>query len=475
MNVQSVLKCVVACTVGSLLLAGSASAQFNRQTLVANVERGPGGQISAGTSAARCGNTVLAGFGDSDSSFKNSFDGYSVSTNGGKSFRDLGVLPVSSADNFGFGGDSLGFGGSSDFSATGELDLSVACSNSNILYYSSWFISGNTPDLCPGFPICAAISVSISKDAGASWTLPIIAAAGSIDSHQFKYPSIAADPANPQRIYVGYWEQNGSPIDSDFTFPDCEGNFVTEIRVASSSDGGTTWTPPHIVDHVCDISSDPEMQGDLAGPKIAVSPDGKVYLTYEFRPFHDPNTPVPNEIRFTRSLDQANTFSTPIIASTDAINNAVPHLAVDGSNLGSRGTIYLTWSGSPTGNSTDVLVSDSVDEGVSFSFPRSISAGSQAHFQARSVVTVDNDAQVAACFYETPGNSPSSSSVYSYNCATSFNKAASWTVQRLASSAPIGFDAVTGDFLLQNDGFFTSFELQNGSGQRRVFGQSADR
>ena len=474
MNVQSVLKCVVACAVGGLLLAGSASAQFNGQTLVANVEPGPSGQITAGTSAARCGNTVLVGFGDSDSSFKNSFDGYSISSNGGKSFRDLGVLPVSSADNFGFGADGLGFSGGSDFSATGELDLSVACSNSNILYYSSLFFSNNTPGACPGFPICAAISVSISKDAGSSWTLPIIAAIGSEDSHQFKYPSIAADPANPQRLYVGYWEQNGAPIDSDFTFPDCQGNIVTEIRVASSSDGGTTWTP-HIVDHVCDRSSDPERNGDLAGPKIAVSPDGKVYLTYEFLPFHDPNTPAPNEIRFTRSLDQANTFSTPIIASTDAINNAVPHLGVDGSNLGSRGTIYLTWSGSPTGNSTDVLVSDSVDEGVSFSFPRSISAGSQAHFQARSVVTVDNDAQVAACFYETPGNSPSSSSVYSYNCATSFNKAASWTVQRLASSAPIGFDAVAGDFLLQNDGFFTSFELQNGSGQRRVFGQSADR
>src|ERR1700704_583702 len=70
MKIQSVLKCVVACAVGGLLLAGSASAQFKGQTLVANVEPGPSGQITAGTSAARCGNTVLVGFGDSDSSFK---------------------------------------------------------------------------------------------------------------------------------------------------------------------------------------------------------------------------------------------------------------------------------------------------------------------------------------------------------------------------------------------------------------------
>jgi hypothetical protein len=45
--------------------------------------------------------------------------------------------------------------------------------------------------------------------------------------------------------------------------------------------------------------------------------------------------------------------------------------------------------------------------------------------------------------------------------------------QRLANSAPVGFDAVTSDFLLHNDGFFTAFELQS-SGHRYVFGEKSD-
>jgi hypothetical protein len=86
---------------------------------------------------------------------------------------------------------------------------------------------------------------------------------------------------------------------------------------------------------------------------------------------------------------------------------------------------------------------------------------------------VDNDGQVVDCFYTTPTNSPTSSSVYSYNCATSFNHAASWATQRLASSAPVGLDAVTSDFLLRNDGFFTAFELTS-AGQRHVVGEKSD-
>ena len=75
--------------------------------------------------------------------------------------------------------------------------------------------------------------------------------------------------------------------------------------------------------------------------------------------------------------------------------------------------------------------------------------------------------------HSTPSNHPANSSVYSYNCATSFNHATSWTAQRLVNSAPVGYDAVTSDFLLHGDGFFTAFELQ-ASGQRHVVGEKSD-
>src|SRR5438045_6808731 len=51
---------------------------------------------------ARCGNGVVAGFGDLESSNPNSNDGVSSSTNGAKSFIDLGtIVPAQSDDLLG--------------------------------------------------------------------------------------------------------------------------------------------------------------------------------------------------------------------------------------------------------------------------------------------------------------------------------------------------------------------------------------
>jgi len=148
-------------------------------------------------------------------------------------------------------------------------------------------------------------------------------------------------------------------------------------------------------------------------------------------------------------------------------------LAVDRTTSAFRGTIYLTWSGKPRGTTTEVLMSDSLDQGASFSFPRSVRATSQGT-QINPVVAVDNDGQVATCYYVTGTNTPTSSSNYFYNCLTSFNHAATWTqYQKLVTSAPPGFDALTSDFLLHNDGFFTAFEV-SASGQSHVVGAKSD-
>ena len=464
MNIKLVVASAVVFVGGSLLLANDAAAQFGRQVKVSDaVEPGFGGFHEPGISAARCGNNVVVGFGDTESGKANSGAGYAISSDGARSFRDLGVLPVPTNDNFGFGPDAVG------------ANPSVACANSKVFYYAALYFSSNAPELCIGFPLCAGISVSTSKDSGRVWGLPIIAIRASEDSHTFDSPSVAVDPTNTQRLYMAYLETNSSPIDSDFFFPNCDQLTITEVRVVSSSDGGTTWTLPRIVDHACDGSTNQEESGMLSGLKMAVAADGKMYLSYEFRPFRQFGSPVPpNEIRFARSLDQGTTFSAPMVVSTVADDSALPALAVDRTKSAHAGTIYLTWSGSLTGTSTDVLVSESLDQGSSFTFPRPIEPAGTAstHFQTSSALAVDNDGQVAACFYETPDNQPTNSSVYSYNCATSFNFAATWTAQRLANSAIVNFDTLTSDFLLGNDGFFTAFEVSaNGT---RVVGNSSN-
>ena len=423
-----------------------------------------------GVSAARCGSTVVVGFADAEPTRPNSFAGVAVSKNGGLSFSDLGTLPVPPVDPE-FGPFILGSN-----SDDGASNPSVACANSEVVHYAS--VYSLPGDNCSnGGGQCTAISISTSTNGGTTWGLPVVASnlQGS-DVFNFVSPSLAVDPTNLMRLYLAYIEYDG---DGFFGPPNCFGP-VYSLVVVHSRDGGKTWTPPLRVDRACPSSgAAPELTGTLVSPNIAVSPGGKVYVAYEFfstlASFGGPS--APNEIRFMRSLDGGTTFSTPMKVSTEAMNNAAPQLAVDRTLSKQRGAIYLTWSGAPTGTYTDVLVSDSVNFGVSFSFPRPISPAPRTgtgRFQTNPALAVDNDGQIEACFYDTPSDEPTSSSVYSYNCATSFTHAATWAVHRLASSAPVGFDAVTGDFLLHNDGFFTAFELQTSTGQRHVVGLKSD-
>ena len=476
MSSKFVVTCAVVCAPLFLLCAGNTSAQWSKAVRVsAAVEpMGNRGQNLAGVSTARCGDNVVVGFGDSEAngSSANSLAGYAVSSDRGKTFTDKGVLPQDPTDNYGFGGQNLGTQASGPEGGGTNVrhDVSVACANAATFYYAAPLMEGNVAPICPGFPICSSISVSISNNGGQTWGLPNVVERRSIDNHQLDFPSIAVDPVTPKRMYVAYWDENGSPNDSDFISPDCSGdqNVIREIKVGSSSDGGKTWAK-HIVDHACDFTSNPEAQGTFGPPNVVVSPGGKIYVTYEFQAFNGSS----NEIRFTRSLDYASTFSTPIVVSTDAITNAVPRLAVDRTTSKFRGAIYLTWSGMPRATTTEVLMSESFNLGASFSFPRSVRSTSQGT-QVSPVVAVDNDGQVTNCFYMTGTNTPTSSSNYFYNCSTSFNHGATWpSYQKLVTSAPPGFNALTSDFLLHNDGFFTAYEVDS-NGTRFVNGQSSD-
>jgi hypothetical protein len=90
---------------------------------------------------------------------------------------------------------------------------------------------------------------------------------------------------------------------------------------------------------------------------------------------------------------------------------------------------------------------------------------------------------VGVCYYDRRGDPLNT--VIDRFCSVSNNHGASWNEQRVSSSnwlpmqstdqfiAPtyIGdYDALTSDFLLQNDGFFGSFEIQT-NGNPDVFGK----
>jgi hypothetical protein len=448
---------------GVLLFSGSASAQFTGQVKVSNAIEGSGKR--PGVSAARCGYDIVVGFEDAEPSNPGSTAGFSVSKDNGKTFSDLGVL----AD------PAISFGG-------GDSPV-IACSSSNLFYYAT---IRNFGDFAACFVGCSEVALSISTNGGSKWNAPVVASSVTEDIYDLQSPSFAVDPTNPNRLYAAYINNNfNGPND----YPGCDDANEFILEVVTSGDGGKTWdsrvfpgsergSPNIQPDHTCTgFGFDARHTGSLASPSVVVSPTGVAYVVYEFVGASANLVPAaPNEIRFTRSTDHGATFSAPLTVSADAINNALPQIAVNSTHSPRRGEIFVTWPGSPTKTYTDVLVSDSLDGGTSFSFPRPISPTPTAgagRFQSNPVIAVDNDGQVAACFYDTPTNSPTSSSVYSYNCATSFNNAATWQVGRVMNSAPVGFDAATSDFLTHHDGFFTAFELQ-ANGVRHVAGEFAD-
>jgi hypothetical protein len=459
MSSRLALKCVLVFGIGFLSIVSNASAQTSAIIKVSDVVEGT--FLPSGVSAARCGNNIVVGFGDSEAPFSGGA-GVSASKDGGKTFSELAPLPT--------------FGGSSD-------NPSIGCWNSSLFYYVHLGFTDTDPSGDCSFDGCTDIAISTSTNGGFTWNAPLAASSGSFDNHQFSQPAFAIDPTNANQLYVAYVDNNTAPHE----LVDCD---QTILEFVTSSDGGKTWNgrsrpagignPSLYVDQSCYFAgADPTASGRLSSPSIVVSPDGSaVYLTYAFTGFNE-NTlaPTVNEIRFRRSLDHGATFGAIERVSTQAIANATPKLAVDRTHSPHRGQIFLTWSGQPNGTYTSVLESDSLNGGASFSFPRPVNgtpATGAGRFQANPVIATDNDGQVQVCYYNTTTNTPTSSSVYSYNCATSSNHAATWQLQRVANSAPVGYDAVTSDFLTHHDGFFTAFELQSSTGQRHVAGQFSD-
>jgi hypothetical protein len=434
------------------------------------------------TSSAWCGNSVVAGYNDSGAFLRTarvnflaawSFNGVSVSANGGKSFKDLALLNP--------GADPLNF-------LSG--DPVVTCSSPSQFYYSSIFSTGTPPDPKGNRNPLSAVSVSPSSNGGLTWGSPIAAIAKDGFTHQLDKPWMAIDPTNAQRLFVTY-------TDFDFSFPTtgtCAKDSRIAIELVRSVDGGNTWSAPIVIDEECGASFN-----GVQGSNVAVSASGKVYVAFEYYPGATPN----NEIHLKRSLDNGKTFGKTVVVNSEVVpngaagtlqgafrNNEFPQLAVDRSTTSSRGDIYVAWSdgrnnivpdlGSPTGIYAypDILVAKSTDNGQSFSSAHAVSptpsdfkgSGRDQFFPG---VAVDKDGHVGVCYYDRR-NDPNNTVIDRY-CSVSHNQGASWTEQRSSSAnwlpvhasdilinpAYIGdYDTITMDYLLTNSGFFATFEIQ---------------
>ena len=171
------------------------------------------------TSTAWCGNSVVVGYNDSGAFMRtaavnptaaSSFNGISVSANGGRTYRDIGFLnPGSNPANF------------------LEGDPVVFCSSATQFYYSSLLETAVT-DSQGNLQAITAVSLSSSSNGGVVWANPVVAVGKDGFSHFLDKPWSTYDPANPQLIYVTY-------TDFDFSLSSaaCPNDSRTAIELVS--------------------------------------------------------------------------------------------------------------------------------------------------------------------------------------------------------------------------------------------------
>jgi hypothetical protein len=344
-----------------------------------------GGMTQSETSAGWCGDNAAIGFNDSGSlvatiflnaspSGSFSVNGWSRSRDRGASYTDMGVLiadPLPAGIMF---RDLLG-------------DPLIGCSSSSAFYYGSLAIDS-------GFDfsfVNSGISVSRSTDGAASFGPAIMAVSKDGFTHFLDKPwmSVDAGPtasAADDRIYITYTDFDFSGFENPEGAA-CPNDQRTAIEAVRSTDGGTTWSAPVVLEAVCGFES------FLQGSQVEAGLGNDVYVAWEHytNPFSD------RDIRIARSSDGGATFGSPqIVTAVTPVGDSfalqglfrdfldLQGLAVDRSSGAARGTVYISWQdgrnrskadpfgfcgATPTYCFGDVFVTRSTGGGATWSAP----------------------------------------------------------------------------------------------------------
>ena len=175
------------------------------------------------------------------------------------------------------------------------------------------------------------ILFSRSTDGGATFSTP----RNLSNTSGFPFnPRISVDSLN--NIHV-VWEDN------------TPGNL--DIFYSHSTDGGTTFSTP------LNVSND---SADSASPQVTADSAGNVFVVWE-------SDTGALGVLFSRSLDGGNTFSAPVMLSTNTGGSMAPQFAVD-----LAGNISVVWEDDIL-SASDISFSRSQDHGATFSAPKSLS------------------------------------------------------------------------------------------------------
>ena len=288
------------------------------------------------------GNNVLVAYNDSGSFVPpsgNKFTGYSLSTDGGQTFTDMGSLPTST---------------------DGDLGDPVLArdSVSGRIYFSTLAFSSLN-----GIP---AIQVFRSDDGGQTFMQPVNAIPGSTSNFPDK-DWITVDNyagADQGNVYV--------------SFTDFNSDNITFVR---STDHGDTWSSPVVL-----------AGGADQGSNIVVGPDHSVYVLWW-------DAHSGQQLMVARSTDGGQTFGAPVSVATlntTGVNgdlglnggfrtNAFPQAAVNPVT----GDIYVVYNDDTTGaDRGNIYFTQSSDQGATWSAPVQVNDDTTTNDQWQPAISV---------------------------------------------------------------------------------------
>ncbi len=307
-------------------------------------------------------NVILAAYND-DGEFEfettDSFAGYSISTDNGATWIDMGSLPTLE-DNWNVGSVGLAY-----HEASGRpFFVSIGCNSSGCNFDkllfgastdggNSWSILQNIAPLgvwdkpfiavdnsggaCDGYIYVVAtdfasapvIKLIRSTDGGGTWQNPVILNAGHENCDTGAFPVVAKSDGT---VYVA-WEDGGC----------IQPGNMPGIEIVKSTDCGETWSPITTVTTITPVL-DPQASSQcgvqaLKGlirandfPFVGIHPNDSdlVAIVYNSDPDGDNATGDHSDIYFVRSDDGGSTWITPIKVNDDNTlnDNFMPFLTV---------------------------------------------------------------------------------------------------------------------------------------------------